>query len=223
MKKRIILFLLPFAFYLSPSFAQQYVFDPQVFASVTANAGVRSAAEIAHNDYLGKIKKNLEDINTNTGSVVLAQNIIYEALSQVNSALKDGLAVKNMAFITADMLGYLDQSLALAKAQPYLLVFARDISAQMRLRALALVSDVSGYVLKEGNNVLADYNARDELLRKVTLQLQVLDGLAYGAWKAMFWAKEQGAIASINPFQSYINKDKVFVQQIISNAKYLHQ
>jgi uncharacterized Zn ribbon protein len=203
--------------------AQEYVFDPQVFASVTANAAVRSSAEAAHNDYLGKIKKDIQNINTNMGSVVLAQDMIYYGLSQVNSALKDGLTVKNMTVITADIISYLNQSLALAKGQPYLLLFATNIENEMRLKAVALVTDVSGYVLKEGDNVLADYGARDELLRKVTTKLQIIDGLAYGAWKAMFWAKENGIIASTNPYAGFINKDKSFVTQIISNAKYLKQ
>jgi uncharacterized Zn ribbon protein len=203
--------------------AQEYVFDPQVFASVTANAAVRSSAEAAHNDYLGKIKSDIQNINTNMGSVVLAQDMIYYGLSQVNSALKDGLAVKNMTVITADIISYLNQSLALAKGQPYLLLFATNIENEMRLKAVALVTDVSGYVLKESDNVLADYGARDELLRKVTTKLQIIDGLAYGAWKAMFWAKEKGIIASANPYAGFINKDKSFVTQIISNAKYLKQ
>jgi hypothetical protein len=149
--------------------------------------------------------------------------MIYQALSNVNSALKNGLEVKNMAVIIADMTGYINQALAMARADPYLLVFANNISGEMKTRALALVSDVSGYVLKEGKNVLADYNSRDELLRKVTKQLQILDGLAYGAWKAMYWAKERGVIASLNPFAGYISRDKVFVVQIIQNAKYLRQ
>jgi len=170
---------------------------------------------------LGKINNNLNTINLNVGSVVTAQTIIYNGLANVNSALKDGLAVKNMAVLTSDMIAYLEQCLALAKAQPYLLLFATGIEHEMQIRALGLVSDVSGYVLKEGDNVLADYNSRDHLLKKVTQQLQILDALAYGAWRAMFWAKERGILASINPWENYINRDKLFVQQIIGNAKYL--
>ncbi len=205
------------------SFAQGYeiVYDYQHFESVTANAAVRSAAESSHENYLGKINTDINNLNTNTGSVVLAQTMIYEALSNVNSALKDGLEVKNMAVIVADMTGYINQALELAKSEPYLLLFADNIAAEMRTRAITLVSDVSGYVLKEGDNVLADYNSRDQLLHKVTQHLQILDALAYGAWKAMYWAKERGVIASLNPFAGFINKDKTFVAQIIQNAKFL--
>lgn len=216
------LLLLAICFKLS-SYAQEYVFDPQYFSSVNLNGAVRSAAENTHDHYLGQINTNVDDINTNVGSVVLAQTIIYNGLANVNSALKDGLEVKYMATITADMVNYLQQALELAKAQPYLLLFASNIANEMKLRAVAMVSDVSGYVLKSGDNVLADYNGRDQLLKRVTTTLQILDGLAYGAWRAMYWANERRIIASINPWENYINKDKYFVQEIITNAKYLHQ
>ena len=203
--------------------AQSIVVDPQHINAVIQNGIVRSSAESTHEQYLGKINNNIDNINTNVGAVVIAQTIIYNSLANVNSALKDGLEVKNMALVTADMIGYLNKALLLAKADPYLLLFAGNISTLMQQKALALLNDVSGFVLKEGNNVLADYNARDELLRKVTQQLQILDGLAYGAWKAMFWAKEKGVFASAPPFAGFINKDKLFVAQIIQNAKFLHE
>ncbi len=218
---KFIFCLSSFCFHLLPCFAQEYVFDPQVCESVIANQAVRSSAELTHQQYLGKINKNLDNINTNVGSVVLAQTMIYEALANVNSALKDGLAVKNIAVIVADMTSYINQALTLGKSDPALLLFASKISDEMRTKSIALVTDVSGYVLKQGNNVLADYNSRDELLKKVTTQVQLLDGLAYGAWRAMYWAKEKGIIASLDPFAGFVYKDKLFVQQIIANAKYL--
>lgn len=214
-----LLWLIPFC----GTQAQEYVIDYQHFVAVTQNAAVRSSAEVTHDQYLGKINNNINDLNTNVGSVVLAQNMIYNGLSNVNSALKDGLAVKNMAVIIADMTGYINQALDMAKTEPYLLVFAGNIASEMRTRSSALVSDVSGYILKDGDNVLADYNSRDQLLRKVVTQLQILDGLAYGAWKAMYWAKERGVIASLDPFATFINQDTRIVNQIITNAKYLKQ
>jgi hypothetical protein len=203
--------------------AQQYVIDYQHLIAVSQNAAVRSSAELTHDQYLGKINNNINDLNTNVGSVVLAQSIIYEGLSNVNSALKNGLAVKNMAVIIADMTGYINQAMAMAKSEPYLLAFAGNMASEMRQRSLALVSDVSGYILKEGNNVLADYNSRDQLLRKVITQLQILDGLAYGTWKAMYWAKERGVIAALNPFSNFISQDIRLVNETIRNAKYLRQ
>jgi len=218
-----IILLLALCFWLSAARAQEYVYDPMYCESVIVNAADRSGAEETHDKYLGQINNNVNTINTNASSVVLAQTMIYNGLANVNSALKDGLAVKNLSIIVADMLNYLNQCLVMAKQQPELLLFAQNIEQQMQQRAVALVSDVSGYVLKEGDNVLADYNSRDQLLRKVTMQLQVIDGLAYGAYRAMYWAKERGIIASLNPFQAWINQDVSKANQIILNAKYLKQ
>lgn len=201
----------------------QYVFDPKYFASVAANQAVRSGAEATHDQYLNKINGNIQDLNTNMGAVVLAQTIIYNGLANVNSALKDGLEVKYMATITADMISYLNQALVLGRSEPYLFLFASNISGEMKTRSVALVSEVSAFVLKSGNNILANYSGRDELLKKITSTLQILDGLAYGAWRAMYWAKQRGVISSLNPFSNFINRDKTFVSQIINNAKYLRQ
>jgi hypothetical protein len=220
MKKTLSL-LLALSFSLS-AICQQWVFNPWYFSSVTVNHAVRSGAEATHNQYLNKINDNLQDLNTNVGSVVLAQSIIYNGLSNVNSALKNGLEVKHMATISADMLHYLHEAVELGRSEPYLLLFAEDMAAEMKVRSLALVSEVSAFVLKSGDNILADYNGRDQLLRKITHTLQILNSLAYGAWRAMFWAKERGIISSINPWQNYINQDKHFVEQIIRNAKYLY-
>jgi hypothetical protein len=219
--KNITSFLLPFAFFISPCFSQSVVFDPQHVMAVMANGAARSAAESSHNHYLNNINTNLDNINTNVGSVVLAQTIIYNALSDVNSALKNGMAVKNLSVEISDMVSYLNQCLAMAKSEPYLLLFASGIESEMTAKSIALLSDVSAYILNDGGNVLADYNSRDQLLRKVTQQVQILNSLAYGAWRAMYWAKERGIIASLNPFQSYINKDRQFVANIIQKAKYL--
>ncbi|UOE52582.1 hypothetical protein MTO98_16010 [Mucilaginibacter sp. SMC90] len=219
----MIKWILCLLLYSSIAQAQRVVIDPWHVNAVTQNAAVRGSAEAAHDQYLGKINNNLNDLNTNMGSVVVAQTIIYQALSNVNSGLKNGLAVKNMAVIIADMTNYIQQALALARSDPALLLFVNNTTTQMRNRATTLVSDVSGFILKEGNNVLANYGARDELLRKVTQELQILDGLAYGAWRAMFWAKERGVISSVNPFAEFINRDKIFVAQIIQNAKYLRK
>ncbi|WP_345951260.1 hypothetical protein ABDD95_07470 [Mucilaginibacter sp. PAMB04274] len=207
----------------SSAYAQRIVFDSQHFAAVTENGSVQSSAELTHSQYLSKIDANLQTVNTNVGSVVLAQTMIYNGLANVNSALKNGLVVKDLAFIVSDILNYTNQAIAMAKSEPYLLLFAESYAREIGARATRLVTDISGFVLKEGGGVLADYNARDQLLNHVRRELQIIGGMAYGAWRAMFWAKQRGIIASVNPFAAYINNDKVFVADIIRQAKYLKQ
>jgi hypothetical protein len=219
---KIRLFLSAMAFLLAARcLGQEYVFDPQYLASITANAAVRGSAESAHDQYLGKINASLDDINTNMGAVVLAQTMIYGGLTEVNSALKDGLALKSITTLSLDMTRYLQQCLELGKAQPYLLLFASGIAAEIRTRAIALITDISGYILSEGAGVLADYGSRDQLLARARQQLRILDGLAYGAYRAMYWAARRGLVAAAGPYGAWISRDRAFVSQIIAQAKYL--
>lgn len=218
---KTLLSLLMGAGLMNQADAQRIVYDKKHFQTVNENAVARQASELTHNQYLEKIDQNLQTINMNVGSVVVAQTIIYHGLSNVNSALKNGLAVQQLGTIVADLINYSNKMVQMGRSEPYLLLFAEDFGNQMKARSGRLVTEVSGFVLKEGSNVLADYNSRDQLLREVTQKLQLLVSLAYGAWKAMYWAKERGIVKSLNPFQNFINQDKNHVEDIIRNAKYL--
>jgi hypothetical protein len=201
--------------------AQRVVYDKKHFQVVNENAIARHAAELSHNQYLEKIDQNLQTINLNVGSVVTAQSIIYDGLSNVNSALKNGRTVLQMGSIVAELISYTNKMLVMARSEPYLLLFAEDFGNQMRARSTRVLTDVSGFIMKEGSNVLMDYNNRDQLLCKVTQELQLLCSLAYGAWKAMYWAKQQGIVRSLNPFADFIIQDRQMVENIIREAKYL--
>jgi hypothetical protein len=220
--KKTGLLLFALGFQLS-AFSQEMVIDVQHLVAVEENQAVRMAAEGTHQDYLKKINDNVNTVNTNVSSVVAAQTLIYNALANVNSALKDGLMARQISRTTADIIYYLNESLTLAKDDPLLLLVTLKIQNEFGPRATAMVSDISGFILKSDGNVLADYNGRDQLLRKVVQQLQILDGMAYSTWKSMFWARERGVLRTLNPFAAYINKDRVFAAQIIQNAKFLNK
>jgi hypothetical protein len=218
---RSLITLLIAAGLMTEADAQRVVFDKKHFQVVGENAIARQVAELSHHQYLEKIDQNLQTINLNVGTVVAAQAIIYDGLSNVNSALKNGRAVLQLGNIVADLISYSHQMVQMGRSEPYLLLFAEDFANQMKTRSVRLLTEVSGFVLKEGSNVLADYNSRDQLLRNVSQELQLLVSLAYGAWKAMYWAKQRGIIRNVNPFQNFIAGDRQLVEAIIREAKYL--
>ena len=203
--------------------AQRVVIDTRHLAVVNENAVIRTTAEVSHTELLRKINASLDNINTNTSSIVLAQSLIYSSLSNVNSALKNGLALRDMYSVCEEIIGYGREMGKLAVNEPYLVLFSEQIIKDIGKRSAGIMAEVSGYVLKEGQDILMDYNSRDELLAKVRTDLQIIRGLAYGAWKAMYWAKQRGVVSMLNPFQHFINRDKQIVADIISKTKYLKQ
>lgn len=223
MKKTLILLALPLLLLHYKGFSQSIIFDAGHFAIVNENGLTREAAENTHQNSLERIKQDLDNINLNLSSVVLVQDMIHTALVTVDNTLKNGLAVKQVAEIVSDITNQCNQITALAKDDPVLLLFAQQNAEQMKTRGINLVSEVSAFILKEGDNVLMDYEKRDFLLRKVILDLQVMRALSYSIYKTMYFAKLNGVLKSADPFQGFINQDTHLADQLLLQYQLLKQ
>lgn len=203
--------------------AQSVVFDPGHFAIVNENGAVRLAAENTHNNYLNTIRNRLDDINLNVSSVVLVQTLIHNSLTQVNQALKSGIAAAQIVQISSEIVQESNTMIAIASSEPYLLLFAEDVARQMKYRGINLVGEVSAFVLKEGGNVLMDYEKRDTLLRKIILELKVMRALCYSMGRSMYWAKVNGVLKTANPYRNFVNQDTRVADDIIRSYQLLKQ
>ena len=221
MKKSLILSLLFFK--LLNVYSQTIIFDPGHFAIVNENGAVRLAAENTHNNYLNTISNRLDDINLNISSVVMVQTLIYSSLTQVNQALKSGIAAAQVAQISAEIIRESNAMIVMAGTEPHLVLFAEDVARQMKTRGINMVSEVSAFVLKEGSNVLMDYQKRDALLRKVILELKVMRALCYSMGRSMYWAKMNGILKTANPYRDFINQDIRLAGDIIRNYQLLKE
>lgn len=191
------------------------IYDAKHLAIVGENAAVRSTAEVTHNSYLNTINDRLNDINVNISSVVLVQDMIHRSLTEVNAALRTGLTIQQIGRIGAEIIRECNLMVETAKDAPHLLLFAEDVARQMKSRGVNLAAEVSDFVLKEGQNVLMDYEKRDALLRKIVLELQVMRALSYSMHRSMYRAKMIGVLRSVNPYQHFINRDRRLVDDII--------
>lgn len=208
------------------AYGQSYVtiiYDAKHLAIVGQNAAVRSAAEVTHNSYLSTIKERLDDINLNVSSVVLVQDMIHRTLTEVDQALRTGLTVRQIGQISTEIIHECDLMIQTARGAPHLLLFAEDVARQMKNRGVNLASEVSEFILKEGQNVLMDYEKRDALLRKIVLELRVMRALAYSMHRSMYWAKFNGIFRTLNPYGQFINQDKRLVDDIIYKINTLKQ
>jgi hypothetical protein len=207
----------------SDCFGQKVVFDRDHFNIVNENGAVRLAAENTHNSYLSTINNRLNDISMNISSVILVQNLIRASLTEVNQALRSGIAVTQIGQISAEIIRDSNKMIEIAGSEPYLLLFAEDVSRQMKNRGVRLVTEVSDFVLKEGSNVLMDYEKRDALLRKIILQLKVMRALTYSMHRSMYWAKVNGVLKTVNPYRNFINQDTRLVNDILFKYNLLKQ
>ncbi len=201
--------------------AQTIVFDPGHFAIVNENGAMRLAAENTHNNYLTTIHNRLDDINLNISSVVMVHTLIRNSLVQVNQALGSGLTLVQIGKLSDEIIRESNNMITIASANPALLLFAEDVARQLKGRGINLVSEVSGFILKEGDNILMDFEKRDALLRKVVLELKVMRALAYSMGRSMYWANMTGILKTANPYRAFINQDTRLVNDILFNYQIL--
>lgn len=202
-------------------FSQTVVFDRNHFAIVNANAAVRNASEIGYHQSLDMIRQNTDDIILNSSSLAMVQTMIVRSLTQINEGFKDAIQVKMMAETVLDISALSSEAFQLAEGNPILFLFVEEYTGQAKARSFKLVTEVSSLILKEGENLLMNYNVRDELLNSVQKELHVILALVLAAKNSIYWAKTNGIIRSLNPYQSYINQDLGLINEIIIKQKML--
>ena len=210
-----ILILIAFLLILKDSYGQRVVFDKGHLDIVNSNAATRLAGELSYHASLEQIRKNIDDIAINLASVSLVQTMIHRSLTEVNEALKDAIQVKQMAYLINDIYRYSGEAIELAKGNPELMLFAEASTQQLKYRGIKILAEVSSVVLQQKEDVLMNYNVRDELIRKVLDELRIMNALIYGIRQNMYWAKARGVIKSINPYRQYIDKDLAIMDDIL--------
>ncbi len=218
MKNLLLLFS---CFVVVESYGQTVIFDREHFSIVNANAAVRNVSEIGYHQSLDIIRQNTDDIILNSSSLALVQTMIVNSLTQINEGFKDAIQVRMIAKTVLDISTISAEAFQLAGDNPILFLFVEEYTAQAKNRSLNLATEVSSLILKEGDNLLINYNVRDELLDSVQKELQVILALVLAAKNSIYWAKTNGIIRSLNPYQAYINLDLGLINEIIIKQKIL--
>ncbi|OYX24456.1 MAG: hypothetical protein B7Z16_00320 [Algoriphagus sp. 32-45-6] len=215
------LLFLSICFTVVQSYGQTVIFDKAHFSIVNANASVRNASEIGYHQTLDIIRQNTDDIILNSSSLALVQTMIVNSLTQINEGFKDAIQVRMIAETVLDISSVSAEAFQLAGDNPILFLFVEEYTAQAKNRSIKLATEVSSLILKEGDNLLMNYNVRDELLDSVQKELQVILALVLAAKNSIYWAKTNGIIRSLNPYQAYINRDLGLINEIIIKQKIL--
>ena len=212
-KAFILIVLLPLKLFAQSPVT--FIYDANHLKTINENAAVRYSSEQYHISELQSTKKSVDDISTNLSGVVLVQGVIHNSLTQVDHALKSSRAVLYVYRITEDIYNLSMQLFRQAQQQPWLLLFAQDISSSLKDRSVRLALEVSDFILKEGDNIIMDHEKRDFLIRKITLELQVIRALIFSIHRSMQWTKINGMYRTLNPYADFINTDRQKAQQII--------
>jgi hypothetical protein len=201
--------------------AQTVVFDRDHFRIINENAAIRNLSEIGYQESLNGIRKNTDDIGLNVSSLAMVETMILRSLSQVNEGLKDAIQVKQIGRVMQRIYSLSDETIDMASENPLLLLFAETYIRQARERSFTLVTEVSTFVLAEGENLLISPNVRDELLEKIQREIELIASYLLAIRNAMYWANINGLLKRLNPYQAYINQNQHLINQILLHKQIL--
>lgn len=193
--------------------------DTKHLAIVNENGAARLASESTHNSMLKQINRNLDDINLNLSSLIVVQQVIYRSLYEVSNALRTGRSVRQVSSLIAEIINQSKSLVDISKNEPWLLLVAEGTANQIKQRGINLAAEVSDFVLREGKNVLMDFEKRDFLLRKIIIELKVMRALLFSMERSIYWSKINGVIKTVNPFKDFVNKDVRKADEILRNYR----
>jgi hypothetical protein len=218
MKTMIVIYLLlwPSVRYVS---AQAIYTDPTTSAAMALHASVINGQLDKTNNKLTLIAQGQLAV---TGQLAVANDLqqsIFRGLSQVSSALRSVLALKDMVEVGNDISRDIAKALAIANKDPALLLFAESGAREFQSRAITLAAEVSAFELAEGKMNLMDSGERAKLLNKLSAELMILRGVAYGMYRSMYWADQRGLLNALNPYAGFINLDNRIADDVLKNSK----
>lgn len=197
-------------------------FDAENLLIQNLNFVARESAEQLERKSANKMKSNLDKMNENLTQVIWAKNVVSDALQNVNSALKNSLAIKDMGSIMIDIYNNSEKLISIGIKHPQYSHITKVYVENTILQALAINNEISSFALKGGNdNVLMNYRHRDAIIRDVYIRLRIINGNLHLATVAINNAISLGFWKGATPFGSWINSDRAIAQDIINRAKRL--
>ncbi|MBW8323682.1 MAG: hypothetical protein K0M50_02855 [Prolixibacteraceae bacterium] len=193
------------------------IFTPGLLA--TAGSDLRNR--------LDETNENLSAINRAqlavAGTLVVAndlQNKVLKGLNTVSGVVKDAITVKYIGETVQDIFDEIKETKDLVSDHPEFAVFAAKGASDFFVRATALAAEVTN-VLTSGETNLMNAGDRYKLLNHIYLEVRVLRANAFQIKHSVKWAIRAGFWKSLSPFKTWVNQDRMIMDEIMKNVKRL--
>lgn len=196
--------------------SQQVVINEKLLTQLTKNQTVRLESDKLFFNSYEKQNKLYDDIKTKITQVVAIQEYIYEKLTNVNMAIKQGKQLQYLYQYLGDITKNSAEMLSLSAKNPQYAVLLSNYYITIGNEALKLKKEVTEEILKESNDFLMDPYDREILLRKIFDRVRLINGTILYINLVLKNAKQTPYIYQIPGLNNYVNIDKMIIKDIIS-------
>lgn len=217
MKKIAVLFGLTGGFCL---YAQKVVINDRLLIQLQKNQLARVQSEKSFWNSYDKQKKLYEDARKKVAQVVAIQEYIYHNLKNVNSLFSQGKKVKLIWKEFEDIMSDSRKILEYNSKYPQYSPFLYKAYEEIWVRLLKIKNYIEKEALNESNDFIMDSYDREKILTTVGDELRALRAGTYGIIMYFERAKKIPYLLHNEEVRSYVNIDKMIVQDVINKIKY---
>ncbi len=219
--KKIILALFTVIAGLTFIEGQTIVINDQLLAQLTKNQVVRLASNESFLNSYEKQKKLYNDINQKIAQVVAIQEFIYDKLTNINSAIKQGKQLYYLSKTFVQIGQNANDVLILTAQHPeYAILMNRFYIAAVQ-ELLKMQAELTQDILHEENDFLMDPYDRQLLIQNLSSKAQMINGYLICIKIRLKNAKKIPYLYQIPTINTYVNLDKAIVKGIMVNYKYI--
>lgn len=220
---KLIIFLFAFAFYLSPSYAQQSTLDI---------AGIHQLIDQSKSEHTQQVKarNNQATVTANEQAnltLLTKMKNMYRTLQNRYNTLGTAINIADIGIYATpevkQIVSYQAQIISLVEKNPALAFLGYQTEIEFVEKAQGLIGYVTGLTLSIGDVNQMKASDRKLLFDYVLMQLSEIQELSGKLVNTLTYSNLNSLLRSINPFQNYFDQDKNVAESIIQNAKYLKQ
>lgn len=200
---------------------QTVVLNDQLLAQITKNQAVRLASNETFLNSYEKQKKLYEDVNQKIAQVVAIQKFIYEKLTNVNAAIKQGKQLYYLSNTFVQIGQNANEVLSLTAQNPQYAILLNRYYIAATQELIKMQTELVNDILREDADFLMDPFDRQAVIQKLSTRANMINGYLVCIRIRLKNARKIPYIYQIPTINTYVNLDRAIVKNIMQNYNFI--
>ena len=200
---------------------QTVVLNDQLLAQITKNQAVRLASNETFLNSYEKQKKLYDDVNQKIAQVVAIQQFIYEKLTNVNAAIKQGKQLYYLSNTFVQIGQNANEVLSLTAQNPQYAILLNRYYIAATQELIKMQTELVNDILREDADFLMDPFDRQAAIKKLSTRANMINGYLVCIRIRLKNARKIPYIYQIPTINTYVNLDRAIVKNIMQNYQFI--
>ena len=200
---------------------QTVVLNDQLLAQITKNQAVRLASNETFLNSYEKQKKLYDDVNQKIAQVVAIQQFIYDKLTNINSAIKQGKQLYYLSNTFVQIGQNANEVLSLTTQNPQYAILLNRYYIAATQELIKMQTELVNDILREDADFLMDPFDRQAVIQKLSTRANMINGYLVCIRIRLKNARKIPYIYQIPTINTYVNLDRAIVKNIMQNYNFI--